>query len=392
MLNTPNPSVRTVPPPAIRPGGAPASGVLRLSGGPSSLAAHSRPAASAAAPDLFEPALMLCRALPVGADGAPPEWLLLVPAGESQGRDGRTFRLSDPTPALETYRSEDADIPVDWEHSTHKQAPLGLPAPAAAWVVELQSREGAIWGRVEWTAAGAEAVRSRAYRYYSPAYYLDPTGAVVGIPSVGLTSKPNLRLPAMNQTQPGLAGAQEVEIEITVGPADPESCAMSVPAPLAAELALPADCTVDAAVAAVAALKQAHSVALNRAAVPDLTLYVPRGDLDAALNRASTAETLLRDAQTAQTTKEIDALIADGLAATRITPATVDYHRAQAASPGGIERLRGYLGAAPAVLTAATRIGPAPAGTLELNSQQALIAAAFGNTPETLAKYAGAAQ
>ncbi len=396
MLNTPpTPCVPRVPPGNPAGGAVVASGVPSASAGLSSLSAHSRgrsgnlPAAVLFTAQEPAPLPLLCRELPPGAHGAAPDWLLLVPAGQTAGRDGRSFHLNDPAPVLAAFAAGQTDVPVDWEHSTHKQAPQGLPAPAAGWVVELQAREGAVWGRVEWTADGAAAITSRAYRYYSPAYYLDESGAVLGIPSVGLTGKPNLRLPAMNQTDPAPAPT-EVEIEITVGPADPETAPMPVPAPLAAALGLSADCTAEAAVAAVAALKEANTVALNRAAVPDLNLYVPRPDLEAALNRAEAAETSLRLAQTAERDKEIEALLQEGLAAARISPPTVAYHRAQAQTPGGIARLREYLGAAAAVLTADTRTGQPPAGPLVLNADERAIAAAFGNTPETLAKYGAA--
>lgn len=333
--------------------------------------------------------LALCRELPAVADGALPDWLLLAPAGRTTGADGRSFALADPGAVVAAHEREHADIPLDWEHATHIRAPQGLDAPAAGWITSLQVREGAVWGQVAWTPAGAEAVRARAYRYYSPAYYHDDAGNIRGIPSVGLTGKPNLAVPALNQQQPGAdpGAIPEIEIHIEVGPADQEPPEMLVPAPLAAALGLPADCTPDAAVAAVETLKSERTVALNRAAVPDLALYVPRADHDAALNRAASAETLLRQTQEAETTRQVDALIQEGLAAARITPATVDYHRAQAQTAGGIERLRAYLGTAPAVVTDASRGKPPPEGTLALNSEEARIAAAFGNTPETLAKY-----
>lgn len=308
-------------------------------------------------------ALALCRALDPAADGAPPEWLLLAPVGAIQGRDGRAFTNADPQAVIALMQAAGVDIPLDTEHATHIRAPQGLDAPAAGWVVELQNRDGEIWGRVEWTAAGAEAIRARAYRYYSPAYFLDPqTHAITDIPSVGLTNRPNLSLPALNSHEAPLMLPETILTAIGLAP----------------------DADEAAVVAAIDALKAAPPA-------PSLNHYAPRAELDLARNRATVAEAALHELQQAQTHRQIDALIEQGLAAARITPATVEYHRAQAQGEGGVERLHQYLAAAPAVVTAETRTGQPPEGTPELNSQAAAIAAAFGNSPETLAKY-GAAQ
>jgi phage I-like protein len=306
--------------------------------------------------------LALCRAIEPAADGTPPEWLLLAPAGEILGRDGRRFRNPDPAVVVAQCQAGGADIPLDWEHATHIRAPQGLDAPAAGWVVEVQARGAEVWGRVEWTEAGAAAVRERGYRYYSPAYYLDPqTRAITDIPSVGLTNRPNLALPALNSTE---------------APMFPESVLTA--------LGLAPDADEAAVLAAIEALKAAPTM-------PNLNSYAPRAELDLALNRAVQAETALRTAQQAEINRQVDALIAQGLAAARITPATMDYHRAQAQTEGGIERLRSYLAAAPAVVTDASRAGKPPEGSPELNAEQRRIRAAFGHTPETLARY-GASQ
>lgn len=320
-----------------------------------------------------DPAILLCRALPASTAGAPPEWLLLAPAGVTQGRDGRSFRLDDPEAVVARFTADGDDIPLDWEHATHLRAPQGLDAPAAGWITALQVRDGALWGRVAWTADGAAAVSSRAYRFYSPAFYLDAQGAIVAIPSVGLTSKPNLRVPALNARP-----APRVD------PPSPDSeTSMSLPAPLTTALGLPADAALDAALVAIQAL-QAPQV--HRATPPDLNLYVPRADHEAALHRAAQAESALQETLRAELDRQVETLLQEGLAAARLTPATLDYHRAQAQTPGGLERLRQYLALAPSLLAAAPR-GTPPEGDPALNQQQAAIAAAFGNSPETLAQF-----
>lgn len=321
---------------------------------------------------MTHPALLtLCRALEPSPAGEPPDWLLLVPPGPFTGRDGRSYINPDPAAIVAAF-DPSAQLPLDWEHATHLRAPQGQDAPAAGWITELAVRDdGGVWGRVEWTDAGAEAVRSRGYRYYSPAYLLsEDRQTITRLASAGLTNQPNLRLPALNQA----ALIQETP--------------SMLPRDITAPLGLPEDATVEQAAAKIAALHTSLNQAQHQAQTPDLSRFAPRADLDAALNRATVAETALQEVRAAQTKAEIDALIEQGLTSRRLTPATVDYHRAQAQSEGGITRLRDYLAQAPAILDDVSRAGQNPdAGAPSLNADERRIASAFGHTPDTLAKY-----
>jgi phage I-like protein len=135
------------------------------------------------------------------ASVAPPEWVMLIPAGEFSGRDGRgPFLLTDPA-AVITATSElemAAGLPVDYDHATDFAAPRGQPAPAAGWIRELAARDGALWGRVDWTPHGAMAITSREYRYISPVFQYAPDGEVTQLLRAGLTNNPNLYLTAIS--------------------------------------------------------------------------------------------------------------------------------------------------------------------------------------------------
>lgn len=325
------------------------------------------------------PHLALCRALTPEPSGAPPEWLLLVPPGAFAGRDGRAYVNADPHAIVAAFDPA-AALPLDWEHATHLRAPQGQDAPAAGWILALEARaDGAVWGRVEWTASGAEAVTSRGYRYYSPAYYLGPDGrAVIGLASAGLTNQPNLRLPALNRPDP-----------LDLDP-QPEDLPLMLPREITAPLGLPEDATAAQAATAIATLTASLNQAQHQAQTPDLGRFVPRAELDAALNRARDAETALTEIQTARTQAEIESLIERGLNSRRLTPATVDYHRAQARTEGGLERLRAYLDVAPAVLgETPLPHAPPPDAPPSLNADEQRIAAAFGHTADTLARFGG---
>lgn len=70
-------------------------------------------------------------------EGNLPEWVELVPSGQVVGRDGRAWINSDPQAIIAAFADSGADLPVDIEHATELKAPLGDPAPAAGWVLEL---------------------------------------------------------------------------------------------------------------------------------------------------------------------------------------------------------------------------------------------------------------
>ncbi|MBU4380019.1 MAG: phage protease, partial [Proteobacteria bacterium] len=139
--------------------------------------------------------------LPNGA----PEWVELIPAGPNvQGVDGRSW-YSGPEQVravLAAFADRGLPYPIDWEHSTEYRAPKGEEAPAAAWIVELADRQGALWGRVEWTPRARQQVENREYRYLSPVFaYTKTDRKIQALLSAGLTNTPNLRLTALNRNQ-----------------------------------------------------------------------------------------------------------------------------------------------------------------------------------------------
>ncbi len=153
----------------------------------------------------------LHQALPdLGSDAAPPDWLHLVPAGEFRGNDGRgPYRLTDPAAAI-AASSKAGKLVLDENHATDLAAPRGESAPARGWIVELQSRDDGIWGRVDWTPPGAQLMRDRAYRGVSPAIQVDAkTGRVLAVLRASLTNAPNLPLTSLHHQQ------QEPAVDLT---------------------------------------------------------------------------------------------------------------------------------------------------------------------------------
>ncbi|MEZ1841299.1 phage protease [Pseudomonas putida] len=270
-------------------------------------------------------------ALP-STEGQAPDWIELIPTGPTiTGRDGRTWLFDELAQSLvlAAFADRGIDMVIDWEHSTEVVAPQGEPAPAAGWINQLELRAGALWGHVAWTPRAGEQVAAREYRFVSPVFDYDDTyRRILRMVSVGLTNRPNLVLTALNHET-----------------SEPQK--MAIPLALAAVLGLDAAATDEQAVAAVTQLKATATARNNEQ--PSLDKFVPRGDYDLAVSRATNAEQALEtrkaDDHKALVNAEIDAALKAG----KITPATAEYHRAACSEQGGIDRFREYVKAAPVV-------------------------------------------
>lgn len=303
-----------------------------------------------------------------------PEWHCLIPARRVIGRDGRWWENSSPQSVVDFVTQLGRDLPIDIEHSSEHKAPYGDPAPAVGWVRELEDRKGEIWGRIEWNASGKQLVDDKAYRYLSPVIiYRQDDRVIVGMTSVGMTNQPNLHLPALNH-QEGADDAPKESIMLRA---------------LLAALALPEAATEAEAVAKVKELQGNLASANNRAENPSLEKFVPRGDYDAALTRATNAEQALKAEKDHKLETAINAAIETALKDGKITPATADYHKAQCRQEGGLDRFTAYCAAAPVIAGASGLDGKKPEGeTKALNAQEKEILANLDISEEEYAKTA----
>jgi phage I-like protein len=315
----------------------------------------------------------------LGEDGSAPAWVELIPAGEQVvGIDGRNWLNDRPQGVLDHFaalKAHNRDLPIDWEHSSEHKAPKGEAAPAAAWGVEMEIREGgAVWCRTEWTPKGLQSVTNREYRYLSPVLiYEKATGRIVGISSVGLTNKPNLNLQALNRE----------------GTKQPQEEDFTMLKKILAALGLAEGTDETTALNAVEKLKSDLATAANRAETPSLDKFVPRSDYDAVTARATNAETALADAKKADQEKEIDTAINAALAAGKITPASKDFYVASCRAEGGLVAFTKFVESAPVVAQGSDLDGKDPNKDkgLALNADQKKISAMFGNSAEDLKKY-----
>ncbi len=189
------------------------------------------------------------------ADGK--QWVHLVPAGVFTGVDGRgPFDASDPEGIILASRdyAGSRKMVIDYNHATDTAAKNGGPAPAAGWIVGLQARQDGIWALVEWTPAGKAHLAGREYRYLSPVLLHNAAGKVARVLRASLTNTPNLD-------------------QLTALFSEEEPVMDEFLTQLRELLALPADADKPAIVTALAS----KLTAMNTAAAPDPTKYVPIG-------------------------------------------------------------------------------------------------------------------
>lgn len=309
--------------------------------------------------------------------GQAPEWVELIPAGVNvKGRDGREW-LNDQPDAVVSATSDRLPFPLDWEHATEERAPKGLDAPAAAWIEEVEAREGgAIWGRAAWTPRGRDQVVNKEYRFLSPGFDFDrATGRIVRLVHAGLTNTPNLVLTALNR---------EDRQDIT---REKETPLKTLAERLREAFGLAADADDDTIVTAV---NQARAV--NRPV--DLTAYAPRAELETAVNRANTVtaerDALLKD----KTDAEIEAAISGAQDAGKIIPASAETYRAMCREDGGLKRFQDLVATLPVIAGAAETRAAAKietaAGKSALTEEERAVCRVLGQSEEDFLKTKGA--
>jgi phage I-like protein len=285
---------------------------------------------------------LISRALQAEA-GKAPEWIELLPAGSVvQGRDGRTWVNDRPEAVVTAFIADARPLPIDYEHATEKKGAVGEPAFAVAWVEELELREGAVWGRVEWNEEGREAVSGRKYRYVSPVFeYERETLRIRRLCSVGLTNQPNLRLTALNRN-----GHQQ--------PDGKEDTVDKLDAAICRELGIAESATPQDALNAILGLKGKLAAAANsEGGVPGLDKFVPRADYDQLKGRAENAENKLKELEGAKRDGEIASVVDQAVKDGKVAPASKDFYVAMCRTEGGLDQFRTFLQTAPAIVSEA---------------------------------------
>jgi len=147
---------------------------------------------------LLATAILSAHVTELSDDAADGVWIQLIPAGTFSGRDGRgPYHAGDEKSVrqiadLTRQYHGTTDIVIDYEHQTRNALENGKPAPAAGWIKSVEARNDGLFGRVEWTAAAATAIRAKEYRYLSPVYFHGKDGKIFALQNAALTNAPNL--------------------------------------------------------------------------------------------------------------------------------------------------------------------------------------------------------
>lgn len=355
------------------------------------------------------PALALASSA-AGEPAAPPDWVMMLPAGLSHTNDGRFFKNYDPEGVIARTKSNGLEIPVDINHGIE----IGLSEPSMGWVKDYEVRNGEIWALVEWTDLGREQVLSKHYRYISPAMNHDTDSNVIDFQSVALTNKPALIMPALANTQNNAAASaaqnpQQTETlmdEATLAKFrkifnladDADETAVQAAIDAAAEAA--DETAADEAAKALADKEAADKAASDAVAGageaggdddvelpenPNPDVFVYKADYDAAVARL---EESAADAADAPNEVEISEAVETAMASGRIAPATAAHHKAMCSTRKGLDSFKSMVKIAPQVVPTAkakTALASSQKKTGGLSENQLATCSRMGIDPKAYA-------
>lgn len=332
-------------------------------------------------------AVALCSAVALPDDTADaPEWIHLIPAGSLSTVDGRgPYRVEDASALVKTslQAADGGRLVLDENHSTDLAAPKGEPAPARGWITALEARADGIWGKVEWTKAGAALMADKAYRHISPVITHRADGLVTAILRASLVNKPNLRgLTALHQEQPmdflkklaASLGLPETasEAEILAAVARSQTALQSALDPIAAAAGVATGSDAAAILAGVQSLKETGGAAATITA-----LQSELSDLGKKFT------TLVSTTATEKATAFIDGEIKKGRVG--VKPLRDHYISMHAADPARVEK---EIGALPIISGGTVAVTAPPAdkdGNVPLDESQLKIAQLMGVDPKAYA-------
>ena len=350
--------------------------------------------------------------LPAGTDA--PRELLLLPAGriETRPHDSReAWHNTDAEAVVAASREMRSPLPIDYDHQTQFVPQNGQPAPAAGWIRNLFARGGEVWGEVEWTERGRQAVASREYRFISPTFlYEMASRKVKRIIGAGLTNSPAFFMEAIASAQraesdmdleklrKALGLAKDATEEQILAAASAAAASHTAIAAAARAFGLEEGATADrvaaaatasasgmAAIAKAAGLERtarpetiATAVAVARAGSgdPDPARFVPRSEFDALSERLNGIETGTAEAKAT-------AAVDDAVKAGKVTPAQRDWALGYARND--LAGFEAYAAATPVIVEPGPIVDSArPPGdpNADLNREELAVCRATGIEPE----------
>jgi len=258
--------------------------------------------------------------------------------------DGWQMTAEDGARLVAAAAARQSDRVIDYEHATLHAKAGGGKAPAAGWFRELEWRRDGLWALgVKWTAQAAAHIAAREYRYLSPVFSFDETtGRVLNLLHASLTNDPGL------DGLTDLAASLAAEL-FALPPSHQEQSMPEYLKKLLKALGLSETASEPEALAAIAALKtNVASLSAQISATPDPAKYVPIAALSALQSEHADAKGKLAALTAEIAGGKVAQLVADGLAAGKLTPATEAW--AKSLGESNLAALTAYLDAAPVVI------------------------------------------
>lgn len=136
-----------------------------------------------------------------------------APRGALAGKGPWRTNAAIASQLIARIRSRSNEIPVDYEHQLLLSEQNGQPAPAAGWLDPQSFRwdehavEPGVIASVRWTERARAYIAADEYRYLSPVFTHDQTGAVLDLLHVGLTN-----FPAIDTKMVAALSAREIDL------------------------------------------------------------------------------------------------------------------------------------------------------------------------------------
>lgn len=235
-------------------------------------------------------------------------WIPLIPEGVVQGRDGRNWVNPN---AQAVINQTKLPFMLDADHESE----LSTNTQAQGWFTALRFNEKTrfIEGKLELNDLGKNSIENKHYKFYSPAF-LHKAKRITQLTSVGLTNKPNLNVPALNNQQ-----EQNMDEILKF-------------------LGLAETATPEEILAAIKALKET-----TKAEQPSLNAYVPKATFDETEKALNAVRAELNALKTAEHQNAVEVAINAAIKAKKIAPADKDYFKSQCATAEGLKAFNAFI-------------------------------------------------
>jgi len=304
-------------------------------------------------------------------------WIQIFPAGAFRAIDGRPkdvphwhIDAKSAASLINEFKQRKNPLVIDYEHQTLYKEKNGMPAPAAAWLTDLQWREGSgLWAKAEYTPQAKEQVKTNQYRYFSPVFAHDKKGVIKTLINGAFTNDP-----AIDGMERLAVLARELNLQPEDNPMTDKTPEIKADySAIASALELDKSADEQTIIAACSALKEQAS----QAQTPNPAHYVALSVMQEMQAKVAALSAQIRFS-------EVDGLIATAKQQGKLLPAQEGWARDYGAKD--LTGLKNYLENAPAIAALTSMQGKEPPkGSEGLTDEELRIAKATGITAKEFA-------